>query len=252
MKRKHPIDEYFRKELEGHKTAPSASVWEKIEAQTESKSTKKSGVYLLRAAVITLLVGLSTYFYFDTNSAKLMNVEPEKTAPVATVDESSARTETTTEDANDKSGEEEKDETSSEKPAVKEQSPAKAKPAKLPTPQVGNRQRFVDNTSLSDGLLDVTDEQILVAEEEPLIIEELKVAEKPKRSRVRVKLSPNTIQSFYVEADTKAENKDRDLGNRMLAYANNQVSNLVNGRKLELPKTQSKPQLEFNLPRFFN
>lgn len=252
MKRKHPIDEYFRKELEGHKTAPSASVWDKIEAQTESKSRKRGGVYLLRAAVITLLVGLSTYFYFEDNSNSLMTVEPVKT-PVTTVDvdEEAGNTDSPSKKEEGEDPKEAGDKASSDKAEVKEQ-PKKTKPQKLPSPQVSNRQRFVNNASHTDELLDVVDEETLLAADEALITEELKVEETPKRSRIRVKLSPNTIKSFYAETEVEADNKNQDLGNRMLAYANNQVSNLVNGRKLELPKTQSKPQLEINLPRLFN
>jgi len=250
MRRKHPIDEYFRKELEGHKVAPSASVWEKIETQTQSKSKKRGGVYLLRAAMITLLVGLSTYFYFEDNSNSLMTVEPVNT-PVTTVDvneeDSSADSPSKKEEGEDRK--EAEDKTGSDKTEVKNEQ-KKAKPQRLPSPQVNTRQRYVENTTQSNELMDVVDEEALFAEEEPLISEELKVEEKPRKSRIKVKLSPNTIESFYAEA--QEEEKDKDLGNRMLAYANTQVSNLVNGRKLELPKTQSKPQLEFNLPRLFN
>lgn len=245
MKRQHPIDEFFHRELEAHESKPSAAVWDSIQKEIPQQQKNKAwGIYLLRAASITLLLGMSTLFYFERNAEDLIPGEPIKNTPVGTTDRS---------EGEDKSASQEEEQSPGKKTESEEgknEVSPEDKP-KLVAPSVSRKQRFVDNTQLKD-LPEINEAELWASEEEPLLSESLKVEDKPERYRIKVKLSPNTIKSFY--ADSGADNEAVDqakpgFGDRLFAYANDQVNNLVNGRKLELPKTETKPQLSFNLPR---
>ncbi|MDZ7845558.1 MAG: hypothetical protein U5L96_01565 [Owenweeksia sp.] len=65
MKDKHPIDDYFKEGLVGYKSKPSAGVWQKIEAQTQSRHRRGNLWYLGRAAVVLLLVGMGNWWQFN-------------------------------------------------------------------------------------------------------------------------------------------------------------------------------------------
>lgn len=86
MKDTNPIDELFKKQLGDHKMEPSSAVWSKIEASQNAGSSKAGGFYFLRAAVITLLIGLSSLLYFQQNQAVLMNPLPEEGRQLNSVD----------------------------------------------------------------------------------------------------------------------------------------------------------------------
>ncbi len=240
MNRKHPIDDFFKEELDGHQLKPKASVWEKIESEIQpASSSRKGGYFFMRAAVISLLIGLSALLYFQNNEDSMRQLNPISHSNNPEADE-----EAKSEGKEDHAG------SKKQKPEAKSEKPAAKKRQAIPVmnPSAGRKNIYVARPP-EDDFHQVSDEELLAVNEEPLLTEELRVDE-PRRYKVKVKLNPNTVKAFYAQADSSAQ-EDGRLSEKLLAYANNQMDNLLSGKKIELPKAERKPQLEINLPRIF-
>ncbi len=241
--KKHPIDDFFRKGLEDHKTEPSPAVWEKIAAETGTTSESKGGWYMMRAAVVVLLVGLSTWVYFENNDPGYL---PEHGKEVknesATEPKSPANS---AGDAKDSSPEEKK-----KQPAVKKEIPIMQKKSSRQSIYVANEplpEVVEDEFLATDDAMEMPVEQL-----NPDQVEEIT---KPA-VKVKIKLTkPITASTFYASNEGEEEvTEQSELGfrERIYAYANDQFGNLLNGRPLELPKTEKRPQLEINLDKLLD
>lgn len=249
MKEKNPLDEYFKQGLEGHETKPSASVWDKIEAGTESEESKKgAGWYLMRAAVVTILIGLSTWVFYQSNSFE--SFDPDR------IDEQHNVVTNTNEKAD--SDKEQKQQGNKAETGENQDKPKKESKDERVIPimkePTRNNTIYVNNEP-KEALPEVADEKALDQQEnwEPNSIA-LEVSEKDEVTpvRVKVKLKPATTPAFYTdEALAKAEEK-KGFKEKLYAYASDQFDNIKSGKPLELPKADKKPQLEINLGRIFN
>lgn len=249
MKEKHPIDDFFKKGLAGHTTKPSPAVWEKIAAETGASSESKGGWYMMRAAVVVLLIGLSTWVYYQNNpQGHLTGPDLEETVSEGTRENSPEKKSPPTEDK--KQGKE---------------TPAQIKKEKekseVPIMQMKNARNSI--YVANDALPEVVEEETLVVEnEQPLATGQLDPAkvksEEAPQFRVKVRLTkPVTASAFYTSREGQTGDgpeKKPELGfkEKVYAYASDQFGNLVKGRPLELPKTEKRPQLEINLDKLLN
>jgi hypothetical protein len=249
-KENNPIDELFRKGLENRETKPSPQVWEKIEEATASEESGRGGFYFMRAAVVTLLIGLSTWVYMVNNEGVVTDLSTEKGVDgISTVI-------TNTDIEPEKIVKEQ----------TKEKPKSKAKqPKKDNTKTQGSKRRKIvplapskqgPSTILVSNDLKVADEESLYGDEPLLQIEDLKVESKSKPKSIKLKYRvPVTEKSFYAD-NQKVEEEETErpkFKERVFAYANTQFGNLLNGKPLELPETpkKGKPQLEITFDKLF-
>ena len=238
MSDKHPLDEYFRKGLDEHKLKPSQSVWEKIEAAEPQPESRNGGWYIMRAAVVTLLIGLSAVFYYQNNR----------------VGDDLVGTPVETEPANTGEKGKEQDKAQNKKSETKGTTKEVQKPKKKAVPimrQNTGKQIYV----AKEDVLSPVDEESLMEESEEFMLADvsLKVREQqePAPLKVKFKVTPKAAtEGFYAGKD--AEEKKEAFKDKVYAYANNQFENIKNGRPLELPKPTKKPQLEIDLGKIFN
>ena len=257
MKEHNPIDELFKRGLENKEIKPSETVWDKIERETNQQTnTKRGGFYLMRAAAVTLLVGLSSMIYFSNNGGDVTTgitpdtgiidhtpAEPEKKDGTAT-------TKTETEPGKKKSTA--KDTPKASNKAKKGTQKNKTKSNKI-VPIIKNSKpanRYVSNT------LPIADEEELVAAEPLLEMEEIETAPAKKKHTFKLKYRvPVTQKSFYADNATEEKNNTEkpEIKDKVYAYASNQFDNLISGKPLELPKVPEtgKPHLEINLGALF-
>lgn len=251
MKDTNPIDELFKKQLGDHKMEPSSAVWSKIEASQNAGSSKAGGFYFLRAAVITLLIGLSSLLYFQQHQEELMNPLPEQgiQAISAEVMENAAD-DNTTENSNQNSSKAVKPE-SGTKPKKGTEQPT-SKPSKKAVPilsapsgsspiLVQNEIKVVDEEMLRNEL--ENNEAGLIAFEE---IDASKVAGKKKYS-ISVKLP--VVETYYGPDTTQPANEH--FSKKLWSYASNQFERVLAGEKPQWPKTNKEPELAFNMPKIF-
>lgn len=247
MSDKHPLDEYFKEGLNEHKMQPSQSVWDKIEAAAPApEKSRKGGWYIMRAAVVVLLIGLSSVFYYQNHGVD----ENWAAAPDHTETKGPEKEKKKTEDQQKgESG------TSVEKKSESNEGGQEAKPKKKPVPimrQSTGRQIYVSN----EDALSPIDESSLMDESKPMLAAvDLKVEEatKPAPVKIKFKVKPKvTTQGFYPneESSEPAESK-KDFKDRLYAYASNQFDNIKNGKPVELPKPEKKPQIEIDLGKIF-
>ncbi len=258
MKEKNPLDEYFKEGLEGHEILPSASVWDKIEAGVQTKSNRKAGVWLLlRAAMITIFLGLRTWVFYQNNDFKIGEGDKLEditfTQPVVTDDPTGTAT-----NKQDKGNEATKKETEKEeKAAPAEKVKKQDKVIPIMTQPVKSKSIYVKG----DAAPELVDESMLVSNDawtpdNSVVLDAGRIAaNKLTPVKVKLKLKPATTPAFYAEgnrAESIAEEDKPGFKEKVYAYANNQFENLLAGRPLELPKPEKKPQLEIDLGRFFN
>ncbi|WP_417590736.1 hypothetical protein [Owenweeksia hongkongensis] len=243
---KHPLDEFFKEGLSEHKIQPSASVWDKIEEAQPEPSRKKGAWFILRAAVVTLLIGLSTLFYFQNNDVETNNnvVSSPDIIEVEGPDKNNAA------QKQNKATEGNKDKTETPKEEVK--------PKKKAVPimrQSTSRPVYVSN----DEVLQVIDEDALYAEDMKVADADISLQLKAERKaaatpiKVKVRLKPRAAtEGFYANADEAEEETPRpSFKNRMQTYASSQMDNVLSGKPLEWPKVEKK-QIEIPLPRILS
>lgn len=254
MKEKNPIDELFKQGLEQKELTPSDAVWEKIQEVIEPEESKKGGFYLMRAAVITLFVGLSSWVFLTntTNGGGTSFGDPNVTGieimdnsgtlnTVATnTDETEPKTSTPTEP----------------KKSIKStKEPIKKRVIK---PTMGGttikRQRYVANDL---DVFPVAAEDYSMQDQELLQAEELQLEKNENKNNFKLRYRvPVTKGTYYADKGTQEiENAPKPkFSERVFAYASDQVGNLISGDPLELPKTDTKvnPQLEISLGSLFN
>lgn len=241
MSDKHPLDEYFKEGLGEHKMKPSEAVWEKIQAAQPAPPQRKGGWYIMRAAVIVLLIGLSTVFYYQNNLPGEDWVNTEVEHKVADPEKKS------------KDKGQEKEQGDKEQKTETEKNVEKPNNKAVPIMrQNTGRKIYVAN----DEILQPIDERLLADESEDVLMADvsLKVEQKAKPAplKVKFKVAPKAAtEGFYANND-KPEEKREAFKDKVYAYANNQFDNIKNGRPVELPKPDKKPQLEIDLGRIFN
>ncbi|MGB0177130.1 MAG: hypothetical protein ACPF9D_08185 [Owenweeksia sp.] len=246
MKEENPIDELFRKQLENRELKPSDAVWAKIESGVSRKKQGRKGHYWMRAAVVTLLMGVSSWVYFTQNESVLIKVQtnPEKNV----VQEQSP--ETKKQQPGQRSADPQK-----EQPGEKK-SQEKSEPAKREIVPIMRNSKIREHHFVQEQIPTETNEELLAVNDNfELESVDLKV-EDTKKQQPPIKLKymvPVTQKSFYADQGENEVKKPK-LKERVFAYANDQFSNILNGEPVELPKSESKgkPQLEINLGKLFN
>ncbi len=225
MSSKHPIDALFKKELKEHKIAASEQAWDRIAAANSQSSKKGFGIYLVRAATVTLLLSLSAVVYFNRNAKDLMDVRPvtEESAVLSTPKK------------NNTSDEPQKQAKNLEQPAQSVQ--AVEEPALKESPK-GNKKvkkntkaRLVPlmQPAYSDPILAFNDIEMV---EYDWSIEETETIEDPDVLRIKVSLPE-------VQGDYKTNPAAKPFGERLWAYATNQFDRVVAGESPELPSTEN-------------
>ncbi len=243
---KHPLDEFFKEGLSEHKIQPSASVWDKIEEAQPEPSRKKGAWFILRAAVVTLLIGLSTLLYFQNNDVDTTNNVVSSPEAI----EVDGPEKNNTEQKQNKATEDNKDKTETPKEEVK--------PKKKAVPimrQSTSRPVYVSN----DEVLQVIDEDALYAEDMRIADANIALQLKAERNaaatpiKVKVRLKPRAAtEGFYANADkSKEETPKPSFKDRMQTYASSQVDNVLSGKPLEWPKVENK-QIEIPLPKILS
>lgn len=245
MKDTNPIDELFKKQLGDHKMEPSSAVWSKIEASQNAGSSKAGGFYFLRAAVITLLIGLSSLLYFQQNQAVLMNPLPEEGRQLNSVEKGAkAGVENTKNNAKaaPENGKKEQDKHKEEpaKKSIKKGVPILSAPGSSPI-LVHNEMEVVDEEALRNEL-ETTDASLLAYEK----IDARKIQKKPKYS-ISVKLP--VVETYY-GPDTTQPARER-FSKKLWSYASDQFERVLAGDKPQWPKTEKEPELAFNVPKIF-
>ncbi len=254
MSDKHPIDELFRQGLEEHSIEPSEKAWTKIEAATQSKGAS-AGLrpgHLLRAAAVTLLIGLSSLLYFYNHEESISTPQGEKGISVQPDKPGSGN------DTPPSAGAAQPNKTEpgkKEEPTKKTGNKTKAgKPVKKSVPVL---KRGSTGGNLRSYVYEEAEWEESFAQENMPALEEValnpaRVAELDK-PKVSIKLRYTRPVSGDWAAETQAQKeKQKDLKDKIFAYANNQFNNLKAGKGLELPEApKGKPQLEINLDKIF-
>ncbi len=231
MKEQHPIDELFQERLEKHKTQPSDKVWEQITSEINPESRGFGGWFALRAASVSLLIGLSGWLYFYT--------------PVFSDPTPNNKSQEQVRDNQNKQGNAEP--TATEIQEEKEKRPVETIEIIRPVKVNKNSRYLVSNQ------LPVADEEDLETDfplfaDTRLDVDEIdQEMEKSKKIKIRLKYNTaSTTGRLYAE-EKNGEIPEPEFTERLLAYAGTQLNNIVNGEPVELPKTKGKPQLELNL-----
>ena len=240
MKEENPIDELFKRELQHKEIKPSEAVWAKIDAGINHTSSGRKGYYWMRAAVVTLLLGVSSWVYFSQNERDLMHIEPSR-GKVSSQEQNTTKDKAgAVDEPKEKAAEGEKKENQAE--------PAKRKIEPIIRNSATRNYHFVETEPA------LVDEAQLAVEDE-FEPESVSLQEKtPVKPVVKFKYTvPVTQKSFYAAKEEEKKEKP-GIKDRVVAYANDQFTNLLNGEPVELPKTETKgkPQLEINLGKLFN
>ena len=242
MKEKNPIDSYFKNSLESHEVKASPEVWERVVAGTESGSNRGIIVYLMRAAVVVLMISIGTWFFVDGPQ--------DKTGLVIYPDSELNDGNTNSSGQSAEPAKKMDTPAQSDKPTQQEQEEIEKQKKVMPIMKQSQSRSpiYVSNEPLME-----VDEALLNEEQElELASIELDPAElaaygKPSPS-LKLKLSQPEDQQGLEPVNPEA---DQDLKTKVYAYANTQFDNIRNGRPLELPRT-GKPQLQINLNKLFN
>lgn len=238
---KNPIDKLFQERLDGHKIEPSEKVWNQIEAEV---ATKSNGAVWIRAAVIALLFGLSAVTYYQVSQGTNPSPLPDESSVAGSIDNLFDKDDTEPTKTTEQKAEKEKkvEETGNEG----EKKQGISKPMPLIKNKNSSNKIYVSQEKLNINVQEIAFEEI---EEEEELIEKSGPPASPK-IRVKVKLKPKTVESFYANAETKEASK-KGFKDKVLAYAGDQMQNLLNGEPVELPKAEADPKLELNWNKLF-
>ena len=235
MKENNPIDNYFKNSLESHEVKASPEVWERVVEGTESGSNRGVVWFLMRAAVIVLMISIGTWFIVDGPQPQQgvvvypdVELEDGNTKPSSTKTQPGKKSTTPAQ---------------SEKPTEKQKTQNKNKKAMPIMKQTQSRSPiYVSN----EPLIEFEETRLVEEEEIELATIELDASQLAAYGQssppMKLKLSNPPVEEPVVEEDLKT---------RVYAYANNQFDNIRNGRPLESPRI-GKPQLQINLNRLFN
>lgn len=233
MSSKHPIDALFEKELKEHQSQPSEAVWAKVAASQQAARPKREGIFLLRAASVLLLVGLSSFWYFTQNAGSL-----QVSTPILGETEivSAPEVKPTT-----------KKQSNLKEPVQNQTKPSPKKSGNGKTNSKKNPKKTslvipVLQQSLSDPILALNDLAPVDLEDN---WDEVEVIEDP--NVLRVKLSLPDLQGEY---NTNGQPKKK-LSERMWAYATEQYDRMIAGEEFQLPNTDDT-KIEIPLPDFVN
>jgi len=231
MSSKHPIDALFEKELKEHRTEASDQVWQKVAAATQTKSSKKGGAYLLRAASVALLVGISSLIYFNRNASELSVTDPiDVMQPIADNPESKPKAK----------------KAQDPKPAISEPKATNSVKKQKPNTKVNKKSSArvipVLQQTVADPVLALND---FDAVDYAWDLEDTEIIDDPNVLRIRVQMPE--LKGDY----SKPQEAKGDIGERVWAYASNQFKRVQAGESLELPKAEDA-RLEIPLPDFIN
>jgi hypothetical protein len=241
MKTENPIDSLFQQKLEGHQLKASEQVWKKVAAAQSSPAKKLGLAFFMRAASVALLIGLSGLFYFNNNTARLMNLRMERDL-VPEVQTDFNPTQQTIEITSQSPLLDQSDPKEVPKKAVAEKPKKQVlKPAK----KTKARVIPILKTFTANPYLALNDTEMPGAE--ILGMEEVEVLKKGT-GRVKIKVQLPGLKAYY-GPDTTAP-KSAELGERLWAYASNQLDRIVAGERPSLPTT--KPEITIPLPDFIN
>ncbi len=249
MSKKHPIDELFKQKLEGHKIAPSEATWEKIALATQAKSSGFKPMYLMRAAAVVLLMGVSGLMYFQNNTERIVKpvtqevmhqqeaITPEKIEEIKLNEEVRVK----------------------EEPAVSAQVQEVVKSTKTvaTSAQANNAKAAKKAISTKQNTVAVAAKTEIIESEVELPVKEIevqtrKVADWKPSVDLKLKAIAPVTEEWITESDVEKE-EHKKLKDKVFAYANDQVNNLLAGKKLNFPKTpKGKPSLEINLEKLLN
>lgn len=235
MSSKHPIDALFEKELKEHKSQPKEAVWAKIAASQQAAAPKREGIFILRAASVLLLVGLSSFWYFTQNASNLQVSTPVlgETEIVATPDVKPTTKKESQNKVNDPVPTQPKASSKKSNPSTKK-STKSTKKTSLVIP--------VLKQSTADPILALNDLAPIDLDDN---FDELEQIEDPNVLRVKLSL-PDLQGDYNPEGPTK-----KKFGERMWAYATEQYDRMIAGEELQLPNTD-KAKIEIPLPDFVN
>ena len=242
MKDKHPIDDFFKSALSEHKTQPGKNVWEKIEAETGTGNYRGAAWYLLRAAVVVLMVSVGSWLFFN---------QTETNDNIAVNPDTEINTETDNPEPTNKKDQPEKS-NEAEKERKLEQERKKQKVMPIMKNGTNNPPIYVQYEALpvEDDENELFNEDQSTLATVQLDPEQVKEYETPKL-KVKMKFTrPVTEDSFYAENDTTGAEQPA-FREKLYAYANNQWENIRDGKKVELPKA-GKPKLQINLDKLLN
>ncbi len=245
MSKKHPIDEYFKKGVSEHSTKPSAAVWDKIEAANNGGNSKKAGWYLLRVAVLTLFMSLSSLTFFNTSG--LDELKFDENTVLRTGPETKKKKEVKPASKTEKGKTQNKE--------VKPKTKTTKKQVPILRQQLPNKMPILVN---NDGAavskeVPVVDENKLAEQEgdNDIATADVVLENVPDDFVVRLKFklkNPNTVRAFE---QAQPEEEKKAFKEKLYAYANSQINNVRSGKPLELPKT-GKPRIEISPKKLFN
>lgn len=268
MKEKNPIDELFKQGLEKKEIKPSDAVWSKIEETLEPEENKRGGFYFMRAAVVTLLVGLSSWIFFQNGGDNFGDTQTgfenptEYADPTQGVDKKEPGSKNNTTNTAVKKKDEPKAQ-SKEKSGSKDKKETKPIKRSKVTPMMkgsgpSGTQYVNADLPIKHKELPIVDETSLVGNEPLIEAENLEVKKSVKSKKFKIRYTvPVTEKAYYAdkgqEVEKEKENKPKFKA-RVFAYASTQFDNLMKGEPLELPKTDTKgnPQLEISIGKIFS
>lgn len=233
MSSKHPIDALFEKELKEHKIAASEQAWERIAAAQQQKSRKGAGIYLLRAATVTLLLSLSAVVYFNRNAKDLMEVRPVVEQPEKVQLDNNRKPESPKAKA---------DEPKRTVNTAKKDEPKKIKTKNQKAkPDPKSRVVPVLKRSTVDPILAFNDLDPIGYDSE---FDDAEIIEDPNILRIKVNLPE-------VQGDYKSNKSKKPFGERLWAYASDQFDRVVSGESPELPNTE-EASISLPVPDFID
>lgn len=246
MKEQNPIDELFKRGLDNKEIKPSDAAWSKIEEAMMPEDSKKGGFYFMRAAVVTLLIGLSSWVYINNNPLEM----PSSTVIPATTIENNPSNISSTDLGEGEPKKGASTSTGTQNKLEKENTgkkvdPKRIKPRNPIMKRSGGSQAKLVNISPAT-------EDFRMMDHDMFVMDQLVADASPISKKIKIKV-PVTVNSFYNEVEEEKEPvKKLKFKERVFAYASDQFDNLISGEPLELPKTDisGRPKLEISLGKF--
>ncbi len=249
MKEKNPIDELFKQGLENKEIKPSDAAWSKIEEAMMPEDSKKGGFYFMRAAVVTLLVGLSSWVYISNNPLDFGtdNPIPPTSIDINGLDNTVAGSGDPVKGASTKSS------TKSTTGKDPKASSVKKKERKIVPILRSSGSPLVKLVSIETTISPAIEDLRMMDHE--MFVTPALITEDENKQKTQTIGSPVTEKTYYADkGETEEEKPVKKLKfkERVFAYASDQFNNLISGEPLELPKTElnGTPKLEISLGNF--